>query len=349
MVGGSESGGKIIVSPRLAIFPMRDLSVFILAGGPSRSDVPVLVERALHALPLASNVSLLDGWCRSLTNSVVGLDAVRLDSMKVISSVDQAFSPSVSGGGIRSRLRLVRESRQHRGTAGVVADQLREESDRADGMVLVVEASASPVVDLGPMLALASRAEAGSQGCVLGQSELGRYCGVCLCDRESFSLVPDVGFFDLKEQFLPRLRSAGRVIKSVSVAPRAFRLRSRREWLAIVEAWARWSSGVCEAGMIDSESTSPPDHREDGVCVIEPGAVIREAVISSSIIMAGAVVESGAIVARSVIGPGAVIAAGSVVVDAVVPARGRVDSNRMRMSDPAGLRLPRGIATMGGG
>ncbi len=269
--------------------------------------------------------------------------------MTVISSGDQAFSPSVSAGGVGSRLRLVRESRRHRGTAGVVADQLLEESDRAGGMVLVVEASASPVVDLGPMFALASRAEAGSQTCVLGQSELGRYCGVCLCDRESFSLVPDVGFFDLKEQFLPRLLSAGRVIKSVSVAPRAFRLRSRREWLAIVEAWARWSSGVCEAGMIDSESTSPPDHREDGVCVIEPGAVIHEAVISSSIIMAGAVVESGAVVARSVIGPDAVIAAGSVVVDTVVPAGARVDSNTVRMAAPSSVRLPGEISTMGGG
>jgi hypothetical protein len=328
---------------------MCDLAVFILAGGPYRSDVSVSVERALYALPLASNASLLDGWCRSLAGPALGLDAVRLDSVTVISSADQAFSPSVSGGGVGSRLRLVRESRQHRGTAGVVADQLREKSDRADGMVLVVEASASPVVDLGPMLALASRASAGSRTSILGQSELGRYCGVCLCDQESFTLVPDVGFFDLKEQFLPQLRSAGGAINAVTIAPRALRLRSRREWLAIVEAWAQCAFGVGEGGMGDSESTSPPEHREDGVCVIEPGAVIREAVISSSIIMAGAVVESGAIVARSVIGPGAVIAAGSVVVDAVVPARGRVDSNRMRVSDPAGLRLPRGIANMGGG
>jgi ADP-glucose pyrophosphorylase len=76
--------------------------------------------------------------------------------------------------------------------------------------------------------------------------------------------------------------------------------------------------------------------------------VINEAVISSSIIMAGAVVESGAIVARSVIGPGAVIAAGSVVVDAVVPARARVDSKRGRMSHSSSPRWQPGVATMGG-
>ena len=167
-------------------------------------------------------------------------------------------------------------------------------------------------------------------------------------DRESFSLVPDVGFFDLKEQFLPLLRSTGRVIESVTIAPRALRLRSRAEWLAIVEAWARSSFGVREAEMVDSESALPSDHREDGVCVIEPGAVTRGAVISSSIIMAGAVLEPGAVVAPSVIGPGAVIAAGSVVVDAVVPARARVDSKRGRMSHSSGPRWQQGVATMGG-
>ncbi len=307
------------------------------------------VERSLYSLPLASNTSLLDGWCRSVAGPADGLDAVHLDSVTVILSADQDSPPSVSGGGASARLRLVRESRQHRGTAGVVNDQLREESDCADGMVLVVEASASPVVDLGPMLALASRAAAGLPTCVLGASELGRYCGVCLCDWGAFSHVPDVGFFDLKEQFLPLLRSSGRVIETVTIAPRALRLRSRTEWLAIVEAWARWSSGALGGGMIDSGSTSPPDHREDGVCVIEPGAVIREAVIISSIIMAGAVIEPGAVVARSVIGPGARISAGSKVVDTIVPAGASVDSNRMRMSAQPGSRWQRGIATRVGG
>ncbi len=328
---------------------MRDLSVFILAGGPLRSDLSLAVGRGLHTLPLASNASLLEGWSHSLAGSVVGLDTVHLDSVTVISSADQDSLPPVRGEDMIPRLRLIRDSRQHRGTAGVVADQLLEESARPDGMVLVVEASASPMVDLGTMLAMGSSATSGSQMCLLGQSELGRYCGVCLCDRESFALVPDVGFFDLKEQFLPQLRSAGRVIKSLTIAPRALCLRSRAEWISIVEAWARWSSGVREGGVIDSESTSPPDHREDGVCVIESGAVVREAVISSSIIMAGAVVESGAVVARSVIGPDAVITAGSVVVDAVVPARARVESNRMRMSVPSSVRLSRRNAAMGGG
>ncbi len=278
-----------------------------------------------------------------------GFASMRLNSVTLISSSDPDPLLSADSCGSQIGLRLVRESRRHRGTAGVVADMLLKDSDCADGLALVVEASASPLVDMGPMFALALRPYAGPQTCVLGESALGRHCGVCLCDRESFSLVPDLGFFDFKEQFLPLLRSKGWEIESVKIAPRALRLRSRAEWLAIVGAWARRFSEDCEAGTVESESMPLSGHREDGVCVIEPGAVTRGAVIASSIIMAGAVVEAGAVVARSVIGPGAVIAAGSVVVDAVVPVGARVDSNSLRISDPSGSRLQRRIAAMGEG
>ncbi len=328
---------------------MAELSIFILAGGPSQNDVHMAIGRSIPSLPLASGVSVLEGWCRSLHRSMNGIGSVDLGPVRMISSDDSDLPSSVMGEGSIADLCCVRESRRHRGTAGVVADQLMVEPGGADGLVLVIEASASPVVNLGPMLARASHTTSGSHICVLGASELGRYSGVCVCDRESFSLVPDVGFFDLKEQLLPLLRIRGQVIESVTISPRALRLRSRVGWLKIVEAWATRSVDDCEAGAVDCTSRIPFVHREDGVCVIEPGAVIREAVISSSIIMAGAVVESGAVVARSVIGPDAVIAAGSVVVDAVVPARARVESNTKRMSSLSRLQLSGEMATMGGG
>ncbi len=328
---------------------MPDLSVFILAGGLNRCNISVSTGRAVPRLPLASSTSLVDAWCRSLDRSLGGFDSFNLASVTVISSHDPGPGPAATCERSIAGLRYVRDSRLNRGTAGVVADQILKDAGRTDGMVLVLEASSSPAVDMRPVLARKFDVLAGSQACVLGVSELGRYCGVCLCDRESFSLVPDVGFCDFKEQFLPLLRSAGRVIESATIAPRAWRLRSRTEWLAIVEAWARRAFDDCEEGTVCFESTLPTGHREDGVCVIEPGALTHGAVIASSIIMTGAVVESGAVVARSVIGPGAVIAAGSVVVDAVVPARAKIDSHRMRMSHPSSLRFPRSIPTMEAG
>lgn len=328
--------------------PMLSLSVLILAGGPSRCDVSVATGKPVHALPLAFNVSLVDGWHRSLRENVDGYGAVDLASVTVILSGDSAPDASVMTLESSMGLGCVREPRQHRGTAGVVADQILKDSDRADALILVIEASASPVVDLGPMFARASSASRGSQACVIGESELGRYCGVCMCDRESFGLVPEIGFFDLKEQFLPLLRSTGRKIESVTIAPRALRLRSRADWLAIVEVWASRTLIDGEAGMGDFGLAPSSGHREDGVCVIEPGAVTRGAIISSSIIMAGAVVEPGAVVARSVVGPGAVIAADSVVVDAVVPARQIVESRRSRSSGPAGARRQKNIIGLGG-
>ncbi len=325
-----------------------NLSVYILSGGPSQASRFSSLGVAVHKLPVSSELTMLDAWCRSICRSISGLVSVDLGSMTVVLSEEPDQILATGQNGTFSDLHHVCELRRHRGTAGVVADQVLKDSDR-DGFILVVEASASPVVDLRPMLAVLSRLAARSQACVLSESELGRYCGVCLFDRQSFSLVPDVGFFDLKEQFLPLLRSKGRLIESVTIAPRALRLQSRAAWLAIVEAWGRLSSEDRAAGLIESEPPFRSDHRENGVCVIESGAVVRGAVIISSIIMAGAVVESGAVVARSVIGPGAVIAAGSVVVDAVVPVGARVDSNSLRISDPSGSRLQRRIAAMGEG
>lgn len=293
-----------------------DVDIIFLAGGPRRSPIERRTGWPLHLLPIGKYRNLLVEWRSAIEGALAESMQMRAGSWQILLSQGQEPWPTLDVSGVSS----VFETRPHRGTAGALRDH-QFQAGCGSELILVVELSASPVVGLGPLLANGDAVRASRGVCVVGESSLGRYCGVTLCHRFAFELVPEVGFFDFKEQLLPAIRAAGAEIRPVVIADRARRIRTRREWLEAVTAWQeiRAQSEPCD------DRSSRVRRQGGGRSLVDPGAVTDGATIVNSIIMDEAVVEAGAVVARSVIGPGMRVPAGARVIDSMVadPAVGR--------------------------
>lgn len=290
------------------------VDVVVLAGGPAPPPAAAAIGRPVWSLPIASDCSILEGWMLTVRRALAGVPNVALGDAVVIVSEHEM------GGFGRSLLRhdlsvhFAKEMRPHRGTAGVVADEVSQGRFLGSERILILEASASPAVDAGVLLKRGLLGgKVGNNRCVVGESRLGRYCGVAFCDRSLFDRVPGVGFFDLKEQLLPEIGGAGGKIDAVKVADRARRVRSRAEWLGAVQAWHEFTGRSASVG----ERRLAPSEGGSDQCVISTTASICGATVVSSIVMDEAVVEPGAIVARSIIGPGMRVRAGARIIDAV--------------------------------
>ncbi len=196
----------------------------------------------------------------------------------------------------------------NRGSAGVVRDwDLSVGRTASAEWVCVADGSACPALDLARMFQCVRT----GADCVLAASQLDRYCGCMLVRRKWLQEIPESGFFDLREQFLGRLSAVGAKISSVVVARRSLGSRTRSSWLSSVEAWHAFS--VARGGTVLQSKSGV--YRRDGMCVVCPDAIVRGAVIDSSIVLGRATIQPDAVVARSIIAPGAVVRSGEVVVD----------------------------------
>ncbi len=214
------------------------------------------------------------------------------------------------------------EARAHRGTAGTIADWCVASNleEKEVEWILLIEGSASPAVDLSCLAKAIS--EESEFDVILGISELDRHCGCMLIRRSVFEHVPDLGFFDLKEQLLPVIRETGGRIGGEVIATRALRISDQTSWLQILAAWNARRSSKDGPGSASGERRKPS--------LIMPGARTEGAEIIGSIILNGAVVEPGAVVARSVIASGVRIPAGTVVTDMLLGTDGGSRLHRRR-------------------
>lgn len=286
-----------------------DITVCFLSGGLQRSPIERATGLALFGIPVARHCCLLDAWSLVIDRALCRAGFRGRICWNLLVSADCEFGDSVGDFNVR----VIRESREHRGTAGAVCDSC--DLMAADsGPILLVELSASPAVQLGPMFEAWDLLRRSPAACVLGQSNLGRYCGVALGHRALFDLVPDTGFFDFKEQLLPLLRLAGGGVSSVVIADRARRVWSRSDWLDVVLLWDEFAAGSVSR---ESQRGRPPEKLPLGSLIV-PGAVTAGATVVKSIVLQGAVLQPGALVARSVIGPGMRVPADARVIDSWV-------------------------------
>lgn len=289
------------------------MKAILLAGGPVGSDLEGQIGLPTWRFPIADGLDIRGAWWGqiSVAASRCGMelrDSVLLASAAPDLSKEEALS-SGNGG-----FRVVRDTGGHRGTAGVVADEVRGERGCDCGWVLLAEASACPSVDLGGLLAEVCSLDPGMNKVVLGMSGKGRYAGVAVCTAGVFRSVPTAGYCDFKEQLLPKVLDAGGSIEAVKIVDRARRIRSRPEWLLAVRSWRRGAENPLAVNDVGS------DWRGDwgGSGLVSRSSCTFGATVVSSIVMDGAIVEPGAVVARSVVGPGARVRSGMRVTDSVV-------------------------------
>ena len=275
----------------------------MLAEGLRTSPLELLVGMPPQLLPITPSASLLTGWHEKLTGVFRDLRSLEI---LVASSEGYRSMESLARDG---RFKRIIDPRSHRGTGGVLADYLkiREADDQETDYLIVIDRTSCPPRSLdGFVKDLEARPDI-----LVGVSELDRLAGIIAIKPRVLDLVPEIGYFDLKEQTVSKaIRSRFSVAASV-IMPRAIHVRSLPDWIAAIRYL-----GVEQTGLGDSVS-----YTSQGINCIDPSAKIGKAVIIDSVIMRNAQVSDGAVIARSVVCEGAHITPGKHVIDSIIDNR----------------------------
>ena len=300
------------------------MSVVLLAGGPNPLAMSQAVGIPIWELPIEPEINFAEAWNQNFDEA--GFEPVCQDLLA--SGLDSDIPVPVASN---SRWRYHVETRAHRGTAGTIADWCvaRNLGENEVEWIFLIEGAASPAVDLSRLFkAMSGKSE---YDVILGVSDLDRHCGCMLIRRSALEHVPDLGFFDLKEQLLPVILDSGGRIGGEVIASRALRVSDQSSWLQILAAWNASQDSKHGSGSESGNNSKPS--------LIMPEALTEGAEIIGSIILNGAVVEPGAVVARSVIASGVRIPADTVVSDMLLGFDGGSRLHRKRRSsNPEGRK-----------
>ncbi len=277
-----ESNGVLHRPPAMAV---------ILGGGLKPSPLQELSSVSVLDLPmghgstvLAELLSLIE---REWPDRPDPLPTRVIWGTPVPAPMSHAASPGLD-------VRLVQETKQWRGPAGVLKDVCEGLGD--DGRILLIEGARWAGAGLGGLFAAMEQTNADAViGCNADESPAGAY----LLRRSALESVSDQGFVDLKEQLLPRLAASGRpVVVHHMPPPGILPVRTLADYLEAVRQSRTAGSGWA---LIDASA------------VVDTTALVYE-----SVVMAGAMVGAGAVVARSIVLAGGVVGPGTEVVDTVV-------------------------------
>jgi NDP-sugar pyrophosphorylase family protein len=123
--------------------------------------------------------------------------------------------------------------------------------------------------------------------------------------------LASTGYFDLKEQALPRLAQRHAVKVAQREQPPALPVRTRRDYIQAL----KWQYGDCAFQAHEPLS-------EDWAAtfsLVEPRAEVADsAFVHDSVVLNGAHVEKDAVLIRSVVGPGGVIRRGETAQDLII-------------------------------
>ncbi len=300
---GSNGAIHAGASPESAIGAV---AVLMLGGGIRPSPLGFAAGGSVLDLHVAPDTTLLQMW-RDRWRHALGNGAL------IRCLVAQGAAPPRSAPeGVVVEI----DRRDYCGPAGAVRDAV-ELMD--DGTLLAVHEGASHSgCDVGE--ALRTHIDRGADASVCMNAD-GSPAGMYFCRAEHFREVSRVGFTDLKEQLLPRLRSRGVQIGVIELPGAGITaLRQRAAFLgaaigpgaAVFAPASRLEPTIVGAGG-DGRATS----------VVSAAATIASSArIVQSVIMPSVRVDEGAVVVRSLVCSGAALRPGARIVDAVVTTEG---------------------------
>jgi len=294
----------------------RPLTAILLAGRIRPSPLREALDIPVLCLPIGRRGSLLDAWL-TLLASVPGLTEVQV----VVNSPGDADAVRTAAGSSHAlescgaSLRVIAEPAAWRGAGGIVRDvSIGVDSS---SIVLVCEAKRLPPATLAPMF-VPYDTDPDISG-VVGLCGLDEPAGVYTFSRQALDLVPRIGYFDLKEQFLPAMANEERRVLTARLGDWVHRIRDVNSYLGAVRQSMMIEGAEQSAIRIAPRASVSGSAVLDGVCVVEHGGVVEDgAVVHDSVILWGATVGGGSVVSGSVIGPLAVVEPRTRVIRSVV-------------------------------
>ncbi len=281
-------------------------ALVLLCGSIRPTPLIRSIGRSVMDLPLTADKSLMRHWYELALDLAQALDAPQLTTRVLYNS--HVNPPSVTGMNGRVNLLMDHDRCELRGTAGVLRDVTEPYAE--DSLFLVAHGAQQIRRPLAPivrkMMDLAGDA-------VLLVEPDGAPSGLMLLRRSALDLVPKVGYVDLKEQALPRLRQHCRVEVLCLDEPLALPVRCRESYLNALHQYHHDIMGDGQVLHPFSEKWQPTFRIVEGGATVSP-----DARVFNSVVLSGGVVESGAVVVDSVVGPGGIVRKGQRVLGELV-------------------------------
>lgn len=283
----------------------------LLAGGLVPSPLAKQTRRLTLELWLTSRETVFGRWCDVLDQLTLEAGIGR-PAIRVVHS-GPPYAPTHALADERFDVRTIAEPDEFRGPAGVLRDVTKK--DDSESVILFAEAARYIAGSLSQLLADWTQYE---PDILIAKAPDGTPAGIMLMRVSALRIVPEAGYMDIKEQWIPRCIKEGMTVRTSTARTfMPFALRTREQFL---------SASAVAVGQSCPIHDSPPvlgplrvlTRTLDKTRIADDARVARDAVVADAVIMPGAKVGPGAIVVRSLVCPGAVVPAGAVVVDDVV-------------------------------
>lgn len=289
--------------------PLRTIDALILLCGSIR-PTPLIrsIGRSVMDLPLTADKSLMRHWYELATELSCGLDMPKLDTRVLFNN--HVAPPSIVGMNGRVHLQMDQDRCELRGTAGVLRDVAEPYPE--DSLFLIAHGAQHIRRPLTPIVQQMIAKEA---DVVLLVEPDHSPSGLMLMQRSALNVVSKIGYVDLKEQALPRMRQHCKVEVLFLDEPLALPIRCRESYLHALHQYYHDLMG-------DGQVLHPFSEKWQATFrIVEGGTqVAPDARILNSVVLSGGTVESGAVVVDSVVGPGGVVRRGTQVLGQLIRA-----------------------------
>ena len=287
---------------------MNGITAIILVGGPGNSRLRTLVDTPVCVLPVPGHSSLVHGWLDLIARlDVVSNTSILTGREKDRLQIDQQASAWQADN--IGAISLLRDQTEHRGTAGTLMDFVNKSANKND--ILVIEGTMIPPAHPHKIFDREFFEREDIAG-VFGRTDNGQPAGMMLLKRRVLDLVPDIGFFDLKEQLLPRVLERGNTILVRSITDDTTRLSSQENY---------FDCNKILGARLDQDKPHGP--------WIHPDAHVHsEVTLGVNVLVGpGARIDPGVVLEDAIILGGAHIGMNSLVIQSIVMGSAKIPAN----------------------
>ena len=294
---------------------LNQINAVILVGGPGQSSLREIAGHPVSLLPIPGAPYFLYAWLEILmkVDAVNKVDVLtgRPEDIRVLTAATSQWDAQHLG-----QTGVYADHENHRGTAGALKDFVT--SLEYTGDLLVIEGNRIPPHN--PNLLFHPDYDRQDVIGSLGRTADFGPSGMILMKKRMLDLVPEIGFFDLKEQLIPRALERGERIIVRQIGGEGERLSDAESYKECVRQMGRQLGGGLTSGPWVSEDSQvhPSALVGKGTLIAGNARIEREVVTENSVILDGVVIGHNSLVVDSIIKQGSHIPSDTKVIRGTV-------------------------------
>lgn len=290
---------------------LNQVNAIILVGGPGQSALREVAGHPVSLLPVPGKKHFLYTWFETLmkVDAVTKVDVLtgKPEDLRSLSAATNNWDAAHLG-----QTGVYADKENHRGTAGALKDFMT--SLQYEGDLLIVEGNCKPPTD--PKLLFDIEYDRKDVIGSLGRTSTYDPSGMMVVKNRILELIPDIGFFDLKEQLIPRALDRGERIIVRDIGGESSRLSDGKSYLQCIKSLAERDQESGDAlPTIHEDAQVHPSADIAGYTLVDANVRIEaEATIQNSAILDGAVIGHDTLIVDSVIGREQNVPAGTKII-----------------------------------